>query len=256
MLEAAHLSFAYRPDAPVLRDVSLALAPGSVVVLIGPNGSGKSTLLRLLLGHAKPTAGDVRWDAKPVAQWRPRELARAVAYLPQSPGFDPGATVGDVLRAGRTPHLAAFGIESPADLAVVHRTADDLGLTSLLARPLDELSGGQRQLAFLGRALAQEPRALLLDEPGTFLDLRHQADLWRRLRALATDRHLAVLAASHDLQISASAADQIVLLNNGQVAAAGAPDDVLRPEILSPVYGVEMVRADVGGGRYVVVPRT
>jgi iron complex transport system ATP-binding protein len=159
-----------------------------------------------------------------------------------------------VLHIGRTPYLGAFGTESVRDLQVVRETAALLDLMDLLDRPVEELSGGQRQRVFLGRALAQEPRAFLLDEPNTFLDLRHQARLWELLRRLARDRGLAILAASHDLNLSAAFADELLLLHEGRVAAAGPPADVLRPELLSAVYGLAIDRVDRPGKTPVVFP--
>jgi ABC-type cobalamin/Fe3+-siderophores transport system ATPase subunit len=254
ILRADHLRFAYRPDRPVLQDVSLSLAPGRICVLLGPNGSGKSTLLRLLLGHLPTSAGTIEWDGKALCSLRPGDLARLVAYLPQAPAYELGQTVAEVLRVGRTPYLGPFGTESPRDLQVVRDAADLLELTDLLDRPVDELSGGQRQRVFLGRALAQEPRAFLLDEPNTFLDLRHQANLWQLLRRLARERNLAILAASHDLNLSAAFADELLLLHGGRLIAAGPPADVLRPELLSRAYGLDFDRLDRPGKTPVVFP--
>jgi len=255
LLAAADLTFAYR-DHAVLRDVSLALRAGELVALLGPNGSGKSTLLRLLLGQLPSTpAGAVQWDGKPVEQWRKRDLARRVAYLPQSPTAQGDHRVADVLRLGRSAYWGAFGLESPRDAEVVREVAALLELNDLLDRPMDELSGGQRQRVFLGRCLAQEPAALLLDEPTTFLDLRHQVDLLRLLRRLATGRSVAVLMASHDLNLAAATADRAVLLDAGSVAAEGPPDEVLQPETLSRVYGVRMERLTPAGGAPLVFPK-
>ena len=254
ILRADHLRFAYRPDRPVLRDVSLSLSGGRITVLLGPNGSGKSTLLKLLIGHLAGDGGTVEWDRRPLRQYRPAELARVVAYLPQTPGHEAGQTVGEVLRAGRTPYLGAFGTESARDVQVIRETAGLLQLDELLDRPVEELSGGQRQRVFLGRALAQEPRAFLLDEPNTFLDLRHQARLWELLRRLARERDLAILAASHDLNLSAAFADELVLLHEGRLVAAGEPSDVLRPDVLSSVYGIGIERFDRAGRTPVVFP--
>jgi iron complex transport system ATP-binding protein len=254
ILHAGHLRFAYRGAPPVLEDVSFALAPGRITVLLGPNGSGKSTLLKLLLGILKPDAGKIEWENRPLLSYRRAELARMVAYLPQSPAYEEGQTVLDVLRAGRTPYLQAFGLESPRDLQIVQETADALQLDPLLNRPLHELSGGQRQRVFLGRALAQEPKAFLLDEPSTFLDLHHQAQLWQILQKLAREKNLAILAASHDLYLSAAFADELLLLHEGKLAAAGSPNDVLDPQILSKVYGLAMERLDRPGKTPVVFP--
>jgi iron complex transport system ATP-binding protein len=253
-LTATHLRFAYTSDHNVLTDVSLSLTPGRITVLLGPNGSGKSTLLKLLLGLLTPTAGAVAFDARPLASHRPKDLAKSLAYLPQSPAHDEGQTVAEVLRAGRTPYLQPFGLESPRDLEVLRDTAARLHLTDLLPRPMDELSGGQRQRAFLARALAQEPRVLLLDEPSTFLDLRHQHDLWHLLRQLAREQNLAILAASHDLNLSAAFADELLLLHNGHLAAQGPPASVLDAALLSKVYDLPLDRLDRPGKTPVVFP--
>ncbi|MDB5321904.1 MAG: transporter ATP-binding protein [Phycisphaerales bacterium] len=253
-LRCERISFGYRADRPVVREVSLAVTPGRITVLLGPNGSGKSTLLKLLLGTLKPGSGEIEWEGRTLRAHRPRELARGIAYLPQSPGYEAGQSVAEVLRAGRTPYLQAFGLESLRDAEVVARTAELLGLAELMDRPMEELSGGQRQRAFLGRALAQEPRVFLLDEPNTFLDLQHQAQLWQLLRTLAREKHLAILAASHDLNLSAAFADELLLLHDGTVVASGAPETVLNAELLSRVYGIGMERIDRVGKTPVVFP--
>ncbi|MBC7785097.1 MAG: ABC transporter ATP-binding protein, partial [Burkholderiales bacterium] len=173
---------------PVLRDIALTLAPGEILTFIGPNGSGKTTLLRALLGQIR-FSGSVLWFDRPLDQWKLRDLARQVAYMPQTPSCDPGDTVIDVLRLGRTPHQGFLGMDTDADEAVITEIANSLELDQLLEREMDTLSGGQRQRVFLGRCLAQSPQALLLDEPATFLDLRHQVELYRLLRRLAAERH-------------------------------------------------------------------
>jgi iron complex transport system ATP-binding protein len=247
LLDARDIFFAYG-DAPVLRGASLTLGAGEVVTLLGPNGSGKSTLIRALLGQLS-AAGAVAWDGQPLAGWRRRDLARVVAYLPQSPAFEPEQTVLDVLRLGRAPYWGAFGVESRRDAEVVAGVAGMLHLNELLPRRVEQLSGGQRQRVFVGRCLAQEPRALLLDEPSTFLDLRHQVELLQLLRRLARERGVGVLLASHDLNIAASLSDRLILLHDGAVAACGTPADVFDPALMERVYGVAMDRIDRGPGR-------
>jgi iron complex transport system ATP-binding protein len=254
MLKAEGVGFGYRADRVVLREVSLEVEAGRVLVLLGPNGSGKSTLLKVMLGVLKAGTGSVTWEGRALSEYRARELARGVAYLPQSPGYEAGQSVGEVVRAGRTPYLQAFGVESERDVAVVGETAELLGLGELMGRPMEELSGGQRQRAFLGRALAQEPRVLLLDEPNTFLDLQYQAQLWQLLRRLAREKGLGILAASHDLNLSAAFADELVLLEEGRVAARGTADEVLDAALLSRVYGIGMERVERAGKTPVVFP--
>jgi iron complex transport system ATP-binding protein len=252
LLQAKDVGHAYG-ERVALRGVSVSVDAGQVVALIGPNGSGKSTLIKSLLGHVR-ASGEIFWRDRNIRDWRPRELARIVAYLPQSPRHEPGQTVVETLRLGRTPYWGAFGLESSADERVMRDVASLLGLEDLLDRPMDEISGGQRQRVYIGRCLTQEPAALLLDEPNTYLDLKHQIELWQLLRNLADKKNLAVLLASHELNIAGAHADRLMLLHEGSLAASGNADDVLRPEVLSPVYGVGMQRYGDSASP-VVVPR-
>jgi len=252
LLSADHIRFAYGA-APVLDDVSLTLSAGEVQVLLGPNGSGKSTLIRILLGQLIGQ-GSVAWDGRALPAWRKRDLAKFIAYLPQTPTFQPGQNVLDVLRLGRAPYWGAFGVESARDGHVVDEIAKLLELAELLHRPMDQISGGQRQRVFIGRCLVQEPRALLLDEPSTFLDIRHHIELCSLLRRLARERGLAVLMASHDLNLAATFADRMMILHNGKVAAAGQPAEVMQPALLQEIYGVAIGRVDTKDGRPIVYP--
>jgi iron complex transport system ATP-binding protein len=255
LLEAQHVHFAYG-DRPVLRDVSLRLGAGEVVALLGPNGTGKSTLLRVLLGHLRST-GQVLWDGRNVRSWPRREFARRVAYLPQSPVAEPEQRVCDVLRTGRAPYWGAFGLESERDLQIVEQVARQVGLSDLMSRPLGELSGGQRQLVFLARCLVQEPAALLLDEPNTSLDLRHQVDLAQLLRRLSREQKMAVLMTSHDINLAGSLADRLILLSAGAVILEGAPEQVLNADVVGRVYGLPMTRLDsVPGARPILWPQS
>lgn len=239
LLEAIGITFGY-DKRPVLRDVSLSARPGEIVALLGPNGCGKSTLLKVLLGQARG-AGTVRWDGRDIRQWSQRDLARRVAFLPQHPGYTEGQSVLQAVAVGRYPHLGLLGLESAHDAQVAHEAAVSLGLEAELHRPVESLSGGQRQRVFLARCLAQEPAALLLDEPDTFLDLRHAALLAGTLRRLARERKLTVVLASHDLHLAAALADRALLLDDGRVVAEGPPRAVLTPEHIARTYGVQAV---------------
>jgi iron complex transport system ATP-binding protein len=253
LLEANNISFSFGRER-VLQAVSIALAAGELRAILGPNGSGKSTLLRVLLGQL-PAGGAVQWDGRDVRQCRPRELARIVAYLPQSPAFEPGQTVAETLRLGRAPYLGVFGIESVSDAAMVRQIAEQLALADWLNRPLDTLSGGQRQRVFIGRCLVQQPRALLLDEPSTFLDLRHQIDLWKLLKQIAAEQKIGVLLASHDLNLAGAFADRLLLLRRGIAAAQGTPAEVLKAEVLSEVFETPMAILPREIGPPLVMPR-
>jgi iron complex transport system ATP-binding protein len=252
LLQSSAITFAYG-DQPALRGVDVTLAAGEVVALLGPNGSGKSTLIKCLLGHLH-ASGTIEWDGKAISNWSRRQLARRVAYLPQSPAAESSQTVLDALRLGRSPYWSAFGLESPRDERVVRSVSAKLGLNDLFNRPMDELSGGQRQRVFVGRCLVQEPAAMLLDEPSAFLDLRHQVELCRLLTQLAKEQSIGVLMASHDLNLAAAYADRVIVLSDGSVAASGMAD-VLEPEMLSRVYGVRMVRIEGPDGSPVLLAR-
>ncbi len=252
LLKANDLHFAYN-GAPAVDGVGMELRAGEVVGVIGPNGSGKSTLIKLLLGHLHPQAGTIQWMGRERRRWSQRAFARQVAYLPQSPVADSAQRVIDVLRLGRAPYLGLFGLETDADLAIVQEVAASLELTDLLDRPMDGLSGGQRQRVFIGRCLAQQPRAMLLDEPNTFLDLRHQVDLCRRLTQLARTRRLGIIMSVHDLNLAGMFADRILLLDRGRPVADGPPAHVLDPNRLSQVYGIPL-EALPRGDRPLIVP--
>ncbi len=245
LLSASHLDVSYGRHA-ALADVSFAIAAGEVVALLGPNGSGKSTLLRTLLRQL-PSSGSIEWHGRPLAQWPMPELARKVAYLAQLPAWESGQTVGETLRLGRAPYLRAFGVESKHDMKVIADITSRLGLDKLVHRPLESLSGGQRQRVFVARCLIQEPEALLLDEPSTHLDLKHQVELGELLRSLSREQGLAVLMASHDLNLAGAFADRLLLLHDGKLVADGAPAQVLHPTVLEPVYGVALMRIETPG---------
>jgi ABC-type cobalamin/Fe3+-siderophores transport system ATPase subunit len=153
----------------------------------------------------------------------------------------------EVLRLGRSPHQGLLGVERESDEQIIRQIADDLELTDLLDRSIDTLSGGQRQRVFLGRCLAQAPRAILLDEPATFLDLRHQVELYRLLRRLTESRGLAVIMASHDLNLAATHADRALVLKEGCVLASGAIDEVMTESIMSKAFDLDMKRVEVEG---------
>jgi iron complex transport system ATP-binding protein len=242
LLAANNLHFSYGVR-PVLQGVCVTLEAGEVVALLGPNGSGKSTLFRALLGQIRGE-GQIEWEGRSLPSWGKRDLARRVAYLPQSPVYEAEQTVGDTLRLGRAPYWGAFGVESDRDLAAATEVAGLMSLSDLLDRRMDELSGGQRQRALVGRCLAQEPVALLLDEPTTFLDLRHQVELSRLLQKLAREKGMGVLMASHDLNLAAAYADRLVLLHEGAVVADGKAEKVMEPALLEKVYGVPMRRVE------------
>ncbi len=215
-----------------------ATAPGSRLTgLLGPNGAGKSSLLRAVAGVLEPDAGALTLDGVDLAGLARRERARRVALVEQEAAAAVPLTVAEAVLIGRTPHSSRWSGHSGADDAAVAAAIDEAGVGDLAHRSLGTLSGGERQRAHLARALAQEPHLLLLDEPTNHLDVHARLELLTLLSRL-TDRGVTVVAALHDLNLAASACDHVVLLDGGEVAAEGTVDEVLRPEVLEPVYRV------------------
>jgi len=254
VLEAREVTFAYN-GAPVLQDVDLRLVPGRVTGVIGPNGAGKSTLVRLLSRLLRPAAGQVRLNGRDLSRWRPAELARVLAVVPQAPELPPVFTAWEVVLMGRTPHLGWLGQESERDRAIARQAMEDVGIWHLAERLIGQLSGGERQRVVIARTLAQEPQVLLLDEPTSHLDINHQIETLSLICRLVRERRLAALAIFHDLNLAAQYCDELVLLQQGRVVARGSPDQVLTPSLIRQVYGVEVtVMPHPGNGLPVVFP--
>ncbi len=222
----------------IIDDVDCTVPAGSVGALLGPNGAGKSTLLHLIAGVERADAGTARLGERDLAALRRRERARVVALAEQEVTDAPGLRVAEVVALGRTPYVGAFAGPGELDRAIVRRCLEDAGLTELADREYATLSGGERQRVNLARALAQEPELLLLDEPTNHLDVHAQLTVLGLLRELAHGG-LTVLAALHDLSLAAGYADHVIVLANGRVVAAGAPGEVLDPELIRDVWGVE-----------------
>ncbi len=255
-LEARDLVFAYRPGARVLDGLSMEAPAGRLVAILGPNGSGKTTLLRLALGLLAPQAGEVRFAGRPLPHWPRPTLAKHVAYVPQETRGPTARTVLETVLLGRSPHTGLLGFETEADWTAAREALALTGTEAFADRPLDELSGGERQRVIVARALAQQPAAVLLDEPTSFLDIRHQHAIYGLLARLVRERGLTVVTVSHDLNLAAAYADRVVLVRAGQVAASGPPAEVLRAERLSEVYETPVeVRTDDATGRPYVMPR-
>lgn len=240
--------------ADVLRGIDLDVAPGEVVGLLGRNGAGKTTLLRTATRVIAPDAGSVRVDGDLVTALSRRELARRVAVVPQETHVPFPFRVAEVVLMGRTPHLGAFAFESPADLERAQQALERMGVAHLADRSILEVSGGERQLVMVSRALVQDPRVLLFDEPTAFLDLAHRVQVLGAVRELARDGR-AALVVTHDLTLAARFCDRLALLADGRVLAAGPPAEVLDPQRLREAYGVEAQVVPGPDGAPLVVPR-
>jgi iron complex transport system ATP-binding protein len=235
----------------VLRGLDLVAHAGQLTAVIGPNGAGKSTLLRALVG-VLPASGGIALDGRPVSGWERTARARAVAYLPQERSVHWSLTARAVVGLGRLPHRPLGVGQSAADEAAIDAALAAMDATHLSSRPVPELSGGERARVLAARALAQEPRALLADEPAAGLDPAHQLGLFRHLAALATSGRT-VIVALHDLSLAARFCHSIVLIHRGRTLAAGSAEDVLTDAHLAAAYGIS-ARYRVVDGVPVVVP--
>ncbi len=235
LIQAQHLSFAYS-SLPAVADVSLALPRGAMGALIGANGSGKSTLIRLLAGLLEPASGEVIFNGAPLSTLHAHERAKRIAYVPQSTATVFPFTALEVVLTGRSPYSGRFRFESARDEQIALAALDALDAAHLAARHITELSGGERQLVTVARALAQQPEVMLLDEPASALDLKHRTQLARALRRLRDERGIAVLMITHDLMLLDSAADLIFAIKCGRIVASGSPEVVLNDSVLGDVY--------------------
>ena len=235
---AERLSFRYPgADRDAIADVSLDVAPGTLHALIGPNGSGKSTLMRLLLGVLRPHTGSVRFEGRALAEWPRRELARRIGVVAQHEESAFPMTVREMVGLGRYPHLGSWRRESTADRTAIAHALERCEVADLAARSINTLSGGELQRVRIARALAQEPRTLVLDEPTASLDIAHEMAIFELLAALGADDGVTIVIVTHNINLAARYADSLLLLSKGTAAAIGSPAEVLERERLEAVYG-------------------
>jgi ABC-type cobalamin/Fe3+-siderophores transport system ATPase subunit len=240
VLKAQQVQFAYRPQSPVLRGVDLVAEEGKLVSILGPNGSGKTTLLRCLLGQLKPAGGTIMLDGRELRKHSARGLARLMAYVPQFPQSAFAFTTREIVLMGRFAHTGLMGLASRHDLAVAEQAMAMTDTQAFADRTLDELSGGEAQRVMIARALAQQPSVLLLDEPTSHLDIKNQLAIHGMMQRVAHDWPMAVVCVSHDINLAARFSDELVLMRDGQVVADGPASEVVRADILSQVYDVQI----------------
>jgi ABC-type cobalamin/Fe3+-siderophores transport system ATPase subunit len=241
-LAAERIDFDY-PGRPFFRGLSLALAEGELAGLIGPNGSGKTTLLRILSGVLRPGSGRVLLQGKDLEALPPRSRAQILAVVPQESRTLFDYTVLEVALMGRFAHLGLLGMESREDVEIAQRCLAEVGMERAASRSLNELSSGERQRVYIARALTQQPGVLLLDEPTSFLDLKHRLQTYEILARLNRERGLTVLAISHDLNLAARYCRRLHLIRDGAIAASGSPAEVITGASIREVYGTD---AEIG----------
>ncbi|HSR63960.1 MAG TPA: ABC transporter ATP-binding protein [Gammaproteobacteria bacterium] len=238
-LKAISLFFRYH-TVDVLQGISLQVSAGQVAGLLGPNGSGKSTLLKILSGVLTPDAGHVEILGRPLTEFTRQGLSRKVAVVPQESQFGFPFSVLEIVLMGRHPHLGGITFESRNDINIARNALGRCGADHLAERCIHELSSGERQRVVFARALAQQPSILLLDEPASHLDIRHQVELYDIVRELASGENCTVLTVLHDLNLAAEYCDQIYLLSAGRIEAGGPATEILNYANLVRVFDTDI----------------
>ena len=237
-LSASNVRLSY-DHTPVIDGLDFAIEPGTITTIIGPNGCGKSTLLRSLARLLRPTAGAVLLDGISIHDRPSRDVARELGILSQHSLVPPGVTVEELAHRGRYPHQSFLQPPTGKDKQAVEHALQLAGVLSLRDRPVNELSGGQRQRAWIAMALAQETPILLLDEPTTFLDIAHQIEIMNLVERLNRDEGRTIVMVLHDINEAARVSDRIVAMRDGKIIGDGPPEEILRPELLSTLFGVD-----------------
>lgn len=231
----------YRVDGRTILEVpELTFRSGTTTGMIGPNGAGKTTLLKLMARQERPTAGTVRFDGRPLADWGDREFARRVAYLPQEPPAATGLTVEELVSLGRYPWHGPLGSFDEGDRERVSRALERADVARFSDRLVETLSGGERQRVWLAMLLAQDADCLLLDEPTSALDVAQQVEVMRLIRSLSRDEELGVVVVLHDVNNAARFCGRLVALHEGRITAEGRPEQLVENDVLEDIYGVDM----------------
>jgi iron complex transport system ATP-binding protein len=240
ILEIEGVSFKYDAEW-ILRDINLKIRKGELWGILGPNGSGKTTLMNLIDGIISPQQGAIKIGGIAVGEIKRKELAKLIAVVPQETAWVFPLTVEEVVLMGRTPHLGKCEFESKEDLKAARLAMEATDILTFSSRLMQSLSGGERQRVLIARALAQQPKMLLLDEPTSSLDIAHQISIFDLLRSLSEESGLTVLAATHDMNLASLYCDRIALLHNGNFYSRGMPEEALTEESIREVYGVNVV---------------
>ncbi len=239
MIELKDVSLGYDHQA-ILNSINLDTVPGKLLGLIGPNGSGKSTLIKGITRVINLFSGHILIEGQEIESIKREKLARLIATVPQNPALPEAFTAFEVVLMGRTPHLGLLRYEGEGDMAIAWQAMEATQTHFLAERRVGELSGGERQRLVIARALTQQPKALLLDEPTAHLDISHQVEILDIVKSLCLEQSLTVIAALHDLNLAAQYCDWLVMLNGGQIYTRGTPQDVLTAQNIKKVYGAEV----------------
>lgn len=238
----------------ILFGVDAMVHPGEVAALIGPNGAGKSTLIRAVSGVLPVQTGSIFINGYDLLQLHPQESARLLSVIPQARNLPPAFTVREIVKMGRTPFIGWLGNLTRDDESIVLSAMERTGTIDLADRRIGELSGGEQQRVLVARAIAQQPKVMLLDEPTTHLDIAYQLSLMELIVRLAHEDHLAILMAIHDLNLVTRFADKVLLIVQGKMISSGSPANVLSEDILSSAYQVPMNVHELVSGKFFIFP--
>lgn len=229
---------------PILHSLGLSIDSGACTAIIGPNGAGKTTLLKCLNRILQPDAGNILLHGRALSGYSQKDIAREVSYVPQASGLVFSMTVYNFVMLGRYPHMSPFSAITPEDRTAVEAALEQVQITEFRDRPLDTLSGGERQAAYIAAALAQGGKVLLMDEPTTYLDYGHQVDVLGLIRRLHREQHLTVILVTHDVNHAVQVSDHIVALKEGTIAFDGTPEALLEPGALETIFETSFSRLD------------
>jgi len=253
-LELDNISLSY-DHRLVVKDLSFRLGPGELVGLIGPNGCGKTSIIKAISRTLVLRSGKIMLDRKDLSRFPLNDLARIIGVVPQNPSLPDTFTVSEVVLLGRNPHLGWLRNESPRDVETAWWAMERTGISSLVERRMGELSGGERQRVTIARVLAQEPEAMLMDEPTANLDIIHQIEILELIRSLCREKKLAVLVALHDLNLASQYCRHLLMMKEGRIFAAGTPTEVVTSANIKEVYGAEsFITPHPENGLPVVIP--
>ena len=248
-LEIKNLSFSYK-NSNVLSNLSFSVPEGNFFIIIGPNGSGKTTLMKAISGILKPQEGKLKILGLSFRDYTRKSLSKTIALVPQLVSVDFPFTVAELVLMGRSPHLNILGLEQEKDLEIANRSMAFTEVEHLAQRKLDQLSGGECQRVFIARAICQEPKIILLDEPTASLDLTHQMKIMDLMEKLKKEQGTTIIMVSHDVNLAAMYSDRLLLLKNGEIAGLGKPDEILTLDVLKKTYDCRLLVDESPVGRF------